>query len=209
VVVRLLVPLATMLVIGALSLLLLFTPFFIHPALDAADSDAWLGMTAEQAHAYSDRTIGDLFALGAFDFTAPTGTAFFTADERAHMRDVRIVLFGFLALALAALAFVALMLRRRRAEAVAAIGSAGTALVVGTLVAGVLAAVAFDAVFELFHRLLFPGGNFSFDPGSQRLVQLYPLMFWQITAAALGVLLVVGGLGAWLIGRRGRRLAGR
>jgi uncharacterized membrane protein len=73
------------------------------------------------------------------------------------------------------------------------------------LVVGVLSAVAFDAAFELFHRLLFPGGNFSFDPASQRLVQLYPFAFWQLTAAALGALLVVGGALAWLVARRRAR----
>ena len=46
-----------------------------------------------------------------------------------------------------------------------------------------------------------PGGNYAFDPRTQRLVQLYPFAFWQIAAAAYGVLALVLGLTAWIVGR--------
>jgi len=202
---RIVVPLATMLSIGAVSLLLLFTPVYLHAALDSSDSAGWLGMTPATVHDYSDRTVADLvWGPATFDFAAPDGTSFYSADERGHMRDVRTVLYGFLAVAaIGALAMIATgALRRGDRAFYRAVQRAGAILVVATVVVGVFAAVAFDAVFELFHRLLFPGGNFTFDPGTQRLVQLYPYAFWELTGAALGILLLVGGAGAWFVGRR-------
>jgi len=202
---RLLVPVATMLTIGAVALLLLFTPFWLHPALDAADSAAWLGMTQQQVHEFSDRTVQDLvFASGDFDFVAGDGTPFFDASERAHMRDVRVVLYGFLGLSTVAATLLGVVTYRRRADAAVlkGISRGGAWLVIGTLVVGVFAAVAFDQAFELFHEIFFPGGNFSFDPTTERLVQLYPFAFWQYTSAALGLLLVAGGTFTWFVGRR-------
>ena len=202
---RLVVPVATMLAIGALALLLLFTPLYLHAALDASGAPQWLGMSADAAHEYSDRTVGDLlFGPAGFDFAAPDGSPFFTSDERAHMRDVRTVLYGFLALSAIAAGLLLIVAVRRRVDRgfVRSVGRGGGALAIGTIVVGVFAVVAFDAAFELFHRLLFPGGNFSFDPASQRLVQLYPFAFWQLSALALGVLLVAGGAATWLVARR-------
>ena len=116
---RLLVPVATMLTIGAVALVLLLTPFWLHPALDAADSAAWLGMSPQAARDYSDRTVNDLvFASGDFDFVAPDGTTFFDASERAHMRDVRVVLYGFLGLSAIAAIFLGVVTYRRRADVV-------------------------------------------------------------------------------------------
>lgn len=204
-VLRVLVPMATMLTIGGLALLVLLTPLYIHPALDLAGAPVTLGLSAELTHRYSDQTITALvFGPGSFDFAGPDGSAFYSVDERAHMRDVRTVLYAFLALACAAaIVLVVVLWRRRRDRAVmSAIGRGGLALALGTVVVGVLAALAFDAAFALFHRLLFPGGNFSFDPTTQRLVQLYPFAFWQLSAAALGVLLIVGGAASWLLTRR-------
>jgi uncharacterized membrane protein len=68
-------------------------------------------------------------------------------------------------------------------------------------VLGVVAAVAFGLAFEVFHRLLFPGGNWAF-PADSNLIRLYPIAFWQLSVAALGLL--AGGAGAltWWIGRR-------
>jgi integral membrane protein (TIGR01906 family) len=202
---RVLVPVATMLTIGGLALLVLLTPLYIHPALDLSGAPATLGLSAELTHSYSDQTINDLvFGPGAFDFAGPDGAAFYSPDERSHMRDVRTVLYGFLALSALAGVLLAIVLVRRRADRTVrrAIGRGGGILVVGTLALGLFAAVAFDAAFELFHRLLFPGGNFSFDPTTQRLVQLYPFAFWQLSAAALGVLLIAGGTASWILARR-------
>ncbi len=70
------------------------------------------------------------------------------------------------------------------------------------VVLGLLSLVAFDSLFVLFHQVVFPGGGWSFDPASQRLVQLYPFVFWQIAAAAFGLLVLLLGSLTWWLGRR-------
>jgi hypothetical protein len=202
---RVLVPLATMLTIGALAFLPLLTPLYMHPALDAAGSAAKVGLGRQATYDYSDRTVSELvFGPASFDFAAPDGSAFYDAAERGHMRDAQTVLYIFLGLAALAAVLLLVVGVRRRADAalLRAIGRGGAWLAVGTIVVGVIAAVAFDAAFELFHRLLFPGGNFTFNQATERLVQLYPLEFFQLTAAVLGGLLVAGGLAVWLAARR-------
>jgi integral membrane protein (TIGR01906 family) len=73
----------------------------------------------------------------------------------------------------------------RRSVRVAALG-----LTAGTLVLGVVSAVAFDAAFEVFHEFLFAGGTWTFDPQTDRLVQLFPWQLWFETSLAAGGLIV-------------------
>jgi preprotein translocase subunit Sec61beta len=189
-------------------LLILLQPLYLHAALDAADSASWLGVSRQEAHILSDRTVNELIVgPGTFAFAGAGTARFYDEAEAGHLRDVRVVLIGFLALVvvLAALAGGQLLAARRQVWAWRAVERAGLALAVALLVAGLFALVAFDAAFELFHRLLFPGGNYSFDPGRQRLVQLYPGAFWQLTAMALGALGVAGAAVAWWVGRRRAR----
>ena len=199
---------ATIVVAIAAAVLLLLSPLFIHPALDWAGSMAWLGVTAEAARGYSDRTVAELlFGPATFAFSAPNGTPFYGADEIGHLHDVRFVLFALLGLAVVSVGVlvVAAWQGRRDAGLWRTVSAAGATLAVATLAMGVFAAVAFSFAFELFHRLLFPGGNWSFDPTSQRLVQLYPLAFWQLAAGALAALLIAGGLATWWLARRRSR----
>jgi integral membrane protein (TIGR01906 family) len=79
-------------------------------------------------------------------------------------------------------------------------------LAVGVIVAGVVVYFAFDAVFELFHRLFFPGGTYTFDPATDRLVQLFPFDFWIQSTMAVGlVIFVLSIVVALIAGRRGRQ----
>src|SRR4029077_14596286 len=55
-----------------------------------------------------------------------------------------------------------------------------------TAVAGLVAIVAFDAAFELFHRLFFAAGTYDFDPRTYRLTQLFPDAFWSETSIVVG-----------------------
>jgi uncharacterized membrane protein len=73
------------------------------------------------------------------------------------------------------------------------------------VVAGAIALLAFDVLFETFHQLFFPGGSYTFDPATERLVQLFPFQFWQETAIAVGAVSVV--LAAAVAGIATRRLA--
>jgi integral membrane protein (TIGR01906 family) len=78
-------------------------------------------------------------------------------------------------------------------------------LIVGVVVAGVIAAVAFDALFEVFHELFFPAGSFTFDPRTDHLVQLFPFDFWSETTIVVGVVIVaLAAVVAVVAGRRAR-----
>jgi integral membrane protein (TIGR01906 family) len=191
----------TALAIVALALLPLLTPWAMHPALDAADSSAWLGVEAAQTHALSDWTVDELlFGPATWQGVAADGTPFYDASEVQHLRDVRQLLW--LTFLVGALALVALLVLLQRSadgdQVMAAIGLGGATVAVAVVVAAIVGALAFEPLFELFHRVFFPQGDWAFDPGSQRLVQLYPFVFWQVMAGALGVLMVILGTLAWL-----------
>lgn len=203
-----LVPLATIVAIVALAILPLLTPLVMHPLLDAAQADAWLGTTPAVAHELSDRTVADLVLGGAFAVTSPAGAPIYTADEIAHLRDARMLLWLLLAAGAASIAGLALRLGAGidRPGTWRGIARGGAIAAIGTIVIGVIGFVAFEPLFELFHRVFFPGGNWAFDAASSRLVQLYPYAFWELAASALGAGVVVLGSVAWLVGRRlGRR----
>jgi integral membrane protein (TIGR01906 family) len=192
------------LVIVALALLPLLTPWFMHRALEAAGSADRLGLTAAETAAASDQTLQDLLLGGDFDLVTPDGVPFYDADERRHLADARLLLgltltAGGISLIGLAAALVRWPERRRATWTV--IRRAGLATAITVVVLGFVSLVAFDSLFTLFHQLFFPGGNWSFDPSTQRIVQLYPFRFWQIAAAALGTLMVVLGLATWLVGR--------
>ena len=76
-----------------------------------------------------------------------------------------------------------------------AVAAGSLVLAAFVLSAGVFVVLFFDATFELFHRLLFAAGSYTFDPARERLVQLFPMAFWSETAIALGIALIVMSLG--------------
>jgi hypothetical protein len=186
---------ATIVVILAVSLLMLMAPVWMHFALDLSHGP---GSRAGMFQ-ISDRTVWELF-VGPGTFSE------FAADEAAHMRDVRVVFWGFIGLAIAGAALISWRIVRHghQARTWRSISRGGLALVIALPVLGVFAFLAFDVAFELFHRILFPGGNFSF-PADSLLIQLYPYAFWQLSAGALGVLGIVGGLVVWWLARRRAR----
>jgi integral membrane protein (TIGR01906 family) len=128
--------------------------------------------------------------------------------EQAHMRDVRGVFGGLALLALLSAVFVAMVFRRGRAPAARrrtwlAIRRGAITLAGVVVILGVVAVVAFDTAFELFHRLFFAPGTYDFDPRTSRLVQLFPERFWSETAIAVGVVaILVAVVTAWQAGRR-------
>ncbi len=189
----------------ALAVLPLLGPWFTHPALDAAGSAERTGLASAQVHALSDRSVEELLlGPGTFDFPGPDGQPFYDPSERAHLRDARLLLGSCLLAGGLAILVLALALVRRpdhRSATWRLISRTGLATAVGVVLLGSLSIFAFDSLFTLFHRVFFPGGNWSFDPTTQHLVQLYPFRFWQLAAAALGSLLLVLGLTTWLLGR--------
>jgi len=186
---------ATLIVILAVALLLLMTPIWTHFAITTSGGTGAVA-TSELAFQLSDRTVAELL-LGPGTFSD------YAADEAGHMRDVRFVLYGFLGLAAASVALLAWRIGRAPTDPRTwlSIARGGATLAVILIALGVVAALAFGVAFELFHRILFPGGNWAFAADSL-LIRLYPYAFWQLSAAALGGLGVVGGLLVWFLARR-------
>jgi len=183
----------------------LLTPWFIHAALDAAGSAERMGLAPEQVRDLSDRSVEELvLGPGTFEITGPDGEPFYDLDERGHLRDARVLLGFFLVAGGISIVAIAVVLGRRparRGSVWVAVGGAGLTAALAVVALGIISLVAFDSLFRLFHQVFFPSGNWAFDPSTQRLVQLYPFRFWQIAAAALGVLVLALGLGTWLLGR--------
>ena len=189
---------ATAFVILAAALLLLMTPAWMHFALVASGGTNALA-TPDASLSLSDRTIAELF-MGPGTFSG------FPADQASHLRDVRVLLFGFLGLAAIGGGIIGWRLARAADDPVTwrSIARGGGALAVLLVVAGLLAAFAFDITFETFHRIFFPAGNWSFPLGSL-INTLYPLLFWQLCVAAMGTLGIIGGFIVWFLARRRAR----
>ena len=181
---------ATALAIIALTLPLFLNPWWVAFEQARAQAAAWTGFSEPDLRRATDSILADL-VVGPPDFDVAVGGApVLDERERAHMRDVRGVFIGFFAIAVVAAGSALLIVARRRAEARSAAWRAIRAGAVGLIAAlvllGALALVAFDA----FHRIFFPGGSYTFDPSTERLVQLFPFQFWQETAVAVGVVAI-------------------
>ena len=209
------IALATAVAIVALALPLFLNPVWVAFEQGRAQATAWTGYTEPQLRGATDAILADL-VFGPPDFdVAIEGSPVLNERERGHMRDVRAVFIGFFAVAgIGLVAALAIAARRRgeaRRDTWRAVRTGAVGLTVALVVAGAVSLVAFAALFEVFHRLFFAGGSYTFDPSTERLVQLFPFQFWQETAIAVGaVCIVVALLTAWLAGRRasqGHRLA--
>lgn len=205
---------ATALVILGVSIAPFESPWYIRFEQDRTGVTALTGYSPAQLDQIMGQILGDLVLWrGDFDATID-GLPVLKDAERSHMRDVRGVFTGFWVFVLASILTLAVAFRRSRGtEARAAIWRAvrggSRALAVVIAVVGVFAIFAFDAAFEVFHRLFF-AGNYTFDPRTDRLVQLVPEQFFSETAIVVGVVIMgVAILTAWFAGRRAARLAAR
>ena len=185
--------LSTAVVIIALAILPFLAPPWVGFEQGRAQAAAWTGFTDDQLHAVTDSVLHDL-VLGPPDFLAalPGQTdPVLKPAERAHMRDVHSVL-SEVAVVVAAAALVLLAGWRltRKTAFWNAVRTGGAVLGVGVAALGVMSVVAFDAVFELMHRLLFPAGTYAFEPSS-RLLQLFPEQLFFESGIALGAVLIV------------------
>lgn len=190
-----LIALATALAIVAVTLPLFLNPLWVAFEQGRAEATAWTGFTEPDLRAATDAILSDL-VLGPPDFdVAVNGVPVLNERERGHMRDVRGVFIGFFAVA-AALAVAALVINARRrgperAQSWRAVQGGALALIAVLVVGGIVSFVAFDALFETFHQIFFSGGSYTFDPATERLVQLFPFQFWQETAIVVGVVCIV------------------
>lgn len=193
-------------------------PFLATPLVrfeqDRAEVGDLTGLASQQLDAVTGSLLGDL-VLWRGDFgVSIDGFAVLSDAERSHMRDVRNVFTGFWIVVFAGIAVLAAGFRRARGAGVEAraaawrsVASGARALAVVIAVAGAFAVVAFDAAFEVFHRLFFSAGSYTFDPARDRLVQLFPERFWSEIAIAVGVVVIVVSVAtAFLAARRARGL---
>jgi integral membrane protein (TIGR01906 family) len=200
----LLISLAVAVVIVNVAILPFLTPQWVAFEQGRASATAWTGYSTEDLRIATDAILADL-VLGPPDFDVEVGgQPVLVERERGHMRDVRSVFVGVWLLAgVSVLVVVAAAIRGPHHLVWRAAQRGAVVLAGAVVVLGVVALVAFDVLFEVFHRILFPPGSFTFDPTTERLVQLFPFQFWQETAVVAGIVIVVLSLGvAALAGRR-------
>jgi len=201
---------ATAIVIIAVSILPFLTPQWVGFEQGRAGAEAWTGYTTAELRDATDAILSDL-VFGPPDFDAAVaGQPVLEAREQAHMRDVRTVFTGLWVAAVASVVVLAIAGWRvhDRGRLWRAVRRGAMVLAVAVVALGIVALVAFDTLFEVFHELLFPAGSYTFDPSADKLVQLFPFAFWNDTGIAVGVVIVViAALVAWLASRRERRAA--
>ncbi len=205
---------AASIVVIAIAILPFLTPAWVSFEQGRTHAASLAGYSEADLSLASNAILHDL-VLGPPDFTVQVGGAPVLEErERLHMRDVRGVFAGFfLIAAVAAVALAVLAIGARRsghaARAWSAVAGGMRWLIVGIVVTGVVAAVAFDQLFEVFHELFFPAGSFTFDPRTDHLVQLFPFDFWSETTIVLGVAIVAIALVLSLVGGQMAVRAGR
>jgi len=189
---------ATALVVVALAILPFLNPVWVGFEQGRAQAPAWTGFAPDELSRVTNEILADL-VIGppAFDVELD-GQPVLVEREREHMRDVRSVFAGF---ALAAviggvvLLVAYLVARALGVRSLAAFwrrqATSAKAIVAVTAVGGLMGLLFFDAAFELFHRLFFPAGTYLFDPGTDRLVQLFPQQFWVETTIGVGIVVIV------------------
>lgn len=203
---------STALVIVALAVVPFLNPVWVGFEQGRTGAAELTGYSEAQLRTATNGILADLI-VGPPDFDVMVDRfEVLTETERAHMRDVRGVFAGFYGAAAVALAIVGAALwlggRHRggswsRRDAWRGVRFGAIGLASGAVLAGAVALVAFDAAFEVFHRLFFAQGNYLFDPTSSRLLQLFPEALFLDSAVAVGaVILVLAASTAWLAGRR-------
>jgi integral membrane protein (TIGR01906 family) len=201
------VALATALVITGVAIALFFNPAWVSFAQGRADAAAYTGWTREQVDAVTrDIVLEVWFGPGTFEQQV-AGRPVFDERERSHMADVRGVFLAFYALVAAALAALVVAGVGSRGSrwfrAAVALGAGG--LAVGAVAIGGAFLLFFDTAFTLFHQLFFAQGTWTFDPATDRLVQLLPYQFWTETSVAISVVGLGLTLGVWAAARRRAR----
>ncbi|MDO8485017.1 MAG: DUF1461 domain-containing protein [Candidatus Limnocylindrales bacterium] len=200
----LLIGLAAAVAIVTVAVLPFLTPPWVAFEQGRANATAWTGYSVDELKTATDSILSDLaFGPPVFDVEVH-GEAVLDERERGHMRNVRSVFVGLWVLAAVSILVLIVASRRRdRAAAWRAVRRGALGLTGAIVIIGAVALVAFDALFELFHRIFFPAGSYTFDPTTERLVQLFPFQFWEETALVVGVVIIAIALGtAAVAGRR-------
>jgi len=204
---------ASALVLVALAIVPFLAPAWVRFEQDRSGVAGLTGFSGGQLDTIDGQLLGAL-GLWQGDFRVTLdGAPVLNDREVQHLLDVRAVLWGGFALAVALGAVAAVGFARarsvpRRAAAWRAVASGARATTIGVLVIGAFAVLAFPIFFETFHRLFFSEGTYLFDPRTERLVQLFPTQFWSDTTIAIGgLVLLLSVVAAWVAGRRASRVA--
>lgn len=136
----------------------------------------------------------------------PGGGAAFTEFETSHMEDVRTLVRAGLglwlaAIVLAAVSLVSLVRRGARAAAREATHKGAYLTLIVLAVSGLAMLVAYEAVFDGFHALVFPDGTWSFAD-RYTLRRIYPDAFWSIVSAVIVLLSVFQAIALLIWSRR-------
>ena len=179
----------------AVGVIVFLNPIWVGFEQARTRADAFTGYSLDDVHRVTNAVVGELILGPATFLQQVAGVAVFDLRERQHLADVRSVLLGFVALVLLSIVVLVVAAWRVRDGDRARLWRSiarGTAVLAGAvIIVGAIFALFFDAAFDMFHRLLFPGGSYTFDPGQERLVQLFPEDFWSETSIALAVVLLI------------------
>lgn len=193
---------AAALAIGTTTAIFL-TPPVVHLLLSISGSHTVLGVESRVAEALSDSLVGDLLTDGAFD--APLGdTPLLSAGERSHLVDVGALLRTVLVAGFGGLIALLLARTHRRAWLRVAMRDGAALIAGGALAAAAAFTLAFDATFSFFHGLFFAAGTWTFNPATDRLVQLYPESFWVLAALLFCLTLALLSVTAYRLTARSR-----
>ena len=201
---RALLAAAVLVALLALTLLLFLLPPVVHALLDLASAPSILGVEPPTAYTLSDALVRDLLFGGTFDAQLG-GEVFLSAAERSHLVDVGMLFRSLVQLGVGALALLSLFAMRRRRWVLQGVRDGAVLLGAGAALVGVAFLFAFDATFTAAHQLLFPAGTWTFNPATDRLVQLYPETFWVAAAIGFCVVLFITAVAGFRAARRRRR----
>jgi integral membrane protein (TIGR01906 family) len=195
---------AALVIIGA-GVVAFLNPFWVGFEQTRTGADKFTGYALDDVHRVTNAVLGELIFGPATFLQQVGGVAVFDPRESQHLADVRGVLLGFFAVV--AIGIVVLAVAAWRAHDRAWLWrsvAGGTAVLAGgVVIVGALFALFFDAAFDLFHRIFFASGSYTFNPGQERLVQLFPEDFWSETSIALAVVSLALSLAVtWLALRR-------
>lgn len=199
------VAVATIAVIVGVSIVVFLNPVWVGFEQERSGAAESTGFSSEETREVTNGILADLI-IGppAFAQTVDDEPVF-DDRERSHLEDVRSVFSAFgIVVLLAAVVLVGVRLASRGAPWFRRAAGMGAAVLFGAVIVGALVSlVAFDRAFEAFHELFFAGGTYLFDPATDRLVQLFPIQFWEETTLALGLVIVImATIVAWLGLRR-------
>ncbi len=182
-----------------LSARLVMTPLFLQFEYHRPDfPDDVYGFTREDRLYYAPYALdyllndADISYLG--DLTFPNSTRpLFNARELHHMEDVKIVTrvaFWILTIGIITTLIIGLLAWRKTDTRNAMrngifVGGIGIIAIIITIV--IMAIIAWDTFFTLFHMLLFESGTWQFLY-SDTLIRLFPEKFWFDAAITIGIL---------------------